>query len=1369
MFGNSTDSAAPARLAAIPDVTDGPVDRTVTNDVADASWCLAGLLGPDAGWSVRLEPGRHIVGRGRAAHVRIDDRELHIHHAALDVDPRRGWRLVQLSGTHPMRVDDDPCDGRWHDHDATITCGSSRLTLTRRDTSSPGDDVHPAEIRDRRVLRSPRPNPQEPLPPPDAPTPPVVPPAHTSGLLPAFAALAGASALAVIMHQPIFVAFAAIGTLGALVSWGAQRIAETRRRRSAWRTHQAATADYHRLLRTRRNQLVAQHRAATVCLDGAVATLEHRRRDLWQRRDHHPDCAQMSFGRGRLFLDVVDLPDDLDPSRDVEPAAPVGHPGEAVGTTVDDQPVSVRVDATLRLAVQGPRDAALGVVRALVVQLAASVGPADRRLVVVTDDPRPWEWLRGLPHLLGTSPTCHPDDLADLVGAHAPRPTTVVITDLVDELASRTGSVRRVLADGTALIALVDGERSIPHVCTSALHLSGGARGHWTADLARPHFADAVHIAGATEAHARAWVSTLVGLRDPDDPLDALGDVPERVSFHELHATDGPLDAAVVSRSWDAAGIDAPARCALGRAADGIVDVDLGRDGPHALVAGTTGSGKSELLRSLILGLAVACPPDQLAFLLIDYKGGAAFDACARLPHVTGVITDLDDNLAERALRSLRAELRRRETLLREHDAVDIGALRARLGAPVIARLVVIVDEFAVLAGEHPEFLHSLVDVARRGRSLGVHLLLATQRPSGVLSDDIRANTNLRIALRVQDVGDALDVVGDPSAAQITRTQPGRAVLRLDASEHLTFQTAHCDDVADVVGAVRAAAFERGVHPAAPVWLAPLPERVTPPEVDVIGLVDDPDRQRVTPLRWRPADGPLLVAGCVGSGVTSTLATVMTHHAGGGGVHWYVIDALGSDTLQAFGDSPHVGAVVRLHERERLRRLIDHLDEVIAERLARGGRADDEPWVVLVVDGLAETRASLDDVDTVESLERLDAIVTGGRHAGVVAVAGVPRPGALSPALLGAFEHRWVLHLRDAYDLGTLGVGIMARALPGRLIVAASGLEAQVRAPGAHPSPTGDDDRSELPRGREPAPAPIRCLPTDIDAAELPPARHTGGTTQLPIGRSFVDLATATLRVPDGQHALVIGPARSGRSALLRLLATRWHTAHPHARMVGINVSVGIGISLGAGVGVGTAPPDPLSALHEALDAPGELLVVVDDADLVDDADSMLARLVAGRDRRCCIIASASPDRLRQQYGHWAAALRRSRLGMVAATSGELDGDLLGAHLPRRPPIAPRPGLWWIVDNGTVELCQVPRGSDVATNERDPGEGDDDHGEDAEHHTTRDTADLEIDRVDRGHRDRGAERKVLCHALGADHAEQPVDEALGDGRHEHHQ
>ena len=248
-------------------------------------------------------------------------------------------------------------------------------------------------------------------------------------------------------------------------------------------------------------------------------------------------------------------------------------------------------------------------------------------------------------------------------------------------------------------------------------------------------------------------------------------------------------DAGSLVRRWQGKG--RTTKAVIGESTDGPFQIDIRADGPHGLVAGTTGSGKSELLQTLIASLAVGNRPDEFNFVLVDYKGGAAFKDCNHLPHTVGMVTDLDGHLTTRALESLGAELRRREHQLADADAKDIEDYLAgrQPGDEPMPRLLIVIDEFAALAAELPDFVTGLVDVARRGRSLGVHLILATQRPAGVVSAEIKSNTNLRIALRVTDAGDSDDVIESSAAAQIPKVFPGRAYARLGHSSLIPFQS----------------------------------------------------------------------------------------------------------------------------------------------------------------------------------------------------------------------------------------------------------------------------------------------------------------------------------------------------------------------------------------------------------------------------------------------------------------------------------------------------------------------------------------------------------------------------------------------------
>lgn len=307
-------------------------------------------------------------------------------------------------------------------------------------------------------------------------------------------------------------------------------------------------------------------------------------------------------------------------------------------------------------------------------------------------------------------------------------------------------------------------------------------------------------------------------------------------------------------------------RAVLGVGANGPLAIDLVRHGPHALVAGTTGSGKSELLVAWVLAMAATRSPDELAVLLVDFKGGAAFAPLEALPHVVGVITDLDASAARRALESLRAETRRRERLLAEHRARSI----AELEPGRLARLVVIVDEYAAMVQALPELEPLIADLAARGRSLGIHLVLCTQRPAGAVRDGVLANAALRIALRVMSEADSSAVVGAPTAATLPAALPGRAIVLLDGGTAEAQMALPAATDAEVVR-------ERWAGAAQPFrpWLPPLPARLgprlLPREGLPLGLLDVPEEQRRDVLDLGAA-GPVLVIGGAGSGRTGAVA-----------------------------------------------------------------------------------------------------------------------------------------------------------------------------------------------------------------------------------------------------------------------------------------------------------------------------------------------------------------------------------------------------------------------------------------------------------------------------------------------------------------
>jgi DNA segregation ATPase FtsK/SpoIIIE, S-DNA-T family len=1247
------------------------------------TWTFTWDAGPDAGGTVMLGHGTHIVGRAPSVAVRCDDEALEPHHVLLDISAD-GVSVRQLTGRIPVRVDRAAIgDSAMIVATAQLEVGHSVLAVRPGDLTAPGHGVDPANITvtptGSIVVRRPR---SPTVWAPEALSPPSQLSTRgepSGGVLPALLALGGAGLLAALLHQPMFLIFGALGAIVAVGTWGGQRFTVFRRRRRDELALREEVAEFERGLARQRAGFVAHHFAHDSTPALARSAIEGRTTELWARRGAHFDGFAVSIGLGTV--DWTPLLDD----RSVVRRA-TGNLGAVA--LMPDLPLIADIGASCRLAVRGVPDRRRAAVRSIVLQLAANCGPADLRVIVVTHEPAGWRWLDQLPHATtaaGLVAVVVESDLSEVIAQYdlAPHPHLVIITDAPQLLAARTSPLRRVASAerSTALIVLLDVDDGIPHVCTSLLDLCGATNARWHADAALASLPVQARYFGISERSAVRLVSSLSGLVDPEDPLGGSGGIPREVTLLSLLPSFEP---AAIAASWVANGADPLPRTVIGVAGDGVVDIDLDRDGPHALMAGTTGAGKSELLRTLVAGLAATSSPDHLTFVLIDYKGGSTFDACSRLPHVVGVVTDLDDRLANRALRSLHAELRRREQLLRIVGAADLTAYRRLATGEVLPRLVVVIDEFAALVSEQPCFLHALVGIAQRGRSLGVHLILATQRPSGVISDEIRANTNLRLALRLHDTADAIDVVGDRAPAAIPRGLAGRAVMRLGPDEMLTFQTARCTmpvpgggtELDVLVAAIGGASKLIGASPPASPWLPALPAHLpldeTAASKGIVGLVDDPDGQRVLPLRWNRTDGNLLLVGSAGSGVTSTLALLgSVATTDGSGSHLYVIDGRGDQALAPFEQSPWCGGVVRLHERERLMRVIHRLADEVVQRAAD---STSRPYpIVVLVDGLDAVRNSLDDHETLVELEMLDTILALGASHDVVVVCAFDRVASIPSTVLARCAQRWVFHLTDPFDASGLGIAApdVPGPQPGRIVVASTGLEAHLMV-GSLPLPSCVDGA---------VPAPIECLLPNVAAIDLPPASHSGPDAMLPLGVRFGDGRVCIVDVPDGEHVLIIGPPRSGRSTALQRLVRAWTTAYPDGwwRIVAPRRTI-----LGE-----QHRHRSLAEILDDIPATGRVLIAIDDAEMVDDVGGVLTALAASRRHGLMIVASGKPDSLRQSYGHWTGVVRRSRLGIVTSASSDLDGDLLGAMLPRHTPIPARPGLVWLVSGGDIVLAQV--------------------------------------------------------------------------------
>lgn len=445
----------------------------------------------------------------------------------------------------------------------------------------------------------------------------------------------------------------------------------------------------------------------------------------------------------------------------------------------------------------------------------------------------------------------------------------------------------------------------------------------------------------------------------------------------------------------------------IGIGEDGTVfmlDLHEKRQGPHGLVAGMTGSGKSEFLITYILSMAVNYHPNEVAFLLIDYKGGGLVDAFEnprtgmRLPHLAGTITNLDGASIQRSLMSIESELvRRQKEFSKVSKSFDEGSMNiytyqklyreGKVSDPM-PHLFIISDEFAELKQQQPEFMDKLISAARIGRSLGIHLILATQKPSGVVNDQIRSNTKFRVCLRVQERADSQDMLKRPEAASLTDT--GRFYLQVGYNEYFALgQSAWCgaayepqdtvivqkDDAVeflDTTGQVIAKAapkakkVDSGMKQVVAIvqYLSALasaqniqvrqlcrPElakeldleflRSTLPDAGKnsmtvqIGMVDDPENQQQFPLEINMAACQnLLIAGEVASGKTSMLQSILfslTQQLTAQDLHFYILD-YSARMMRMFAPLPHCGAVLYEEDTNLLDAFFDTVGQIIEER-----------------------------------------------------------------------------------------------------------------------------------------------------------------------------------------------------------------------------------------------------------------------------------------------------------------------------------------------------------------------------------------------------------------------------------------------------
>jgi S-DNA-T family DNA segregation ATPase FtsK/SpoIIIE len=583
----------------------------------------------------------------------------------------------------------------------------------------------------------------------------------------------------------------------------------------------ASFVDGRRAARRARRGAAIERRRAGEALREEVRLAHREERD--ELRARHPDLVAYAEAPREIWRPVPGRAGTLVVGRGSVPSSVRVTGDDAASADLRDEAAwvpdaPVLVPATAGIAVVGPAPYAEAVSRGLALQLLCQY-PVGTLTLGTSASTAASGWARAAPH-------------------RAPGPLRLQLAAPFEP--------------GSLAIATVPPGALPPPECAAVLTVTGVD----TAQLDHDGRVREVRVEAVAESQAQALAAALA------ERARAVGvsrSLPERVALSELP--------------------DAPARrglsATIGVTVDGPCVVDLVADGPHAVVAGITGAGKSELLTTWVTAMAAGRGVDEVTFLLADFKGGTAFDRLRGLPHVTGVITDLDERGARRAIESLRAEIRHREATLAASRARDVADPAA--GLP---RLVIVVDEYAALLQYAPELAAVFTDVAARGRALGMHLILGTQRAAGVVREALLANCPLRMSLRVTDAADSRFLLGRDDAA----VEPERGVAHIRTADLAVPSRVRVALTSDADIEAARGRTPADVRPRVP-WLPPLPTHLAAsalPEVPagvVLGLADEPEHQRQRPLVLTESDGGLAVIGGPGSGRSGLLRALAAQDA----------------------------------------------------------------------------------------------------------------------------------------------------------------------------------------------------------------------------------------------------------------------------------------------------------------------------------------------------------------------------------------------------------------------------------------------------------------------------------------------------------
>ncbi|MEK4473407.1 type VII secretion protein EssC [Paenibacillus sp. FSL R7-0048] len=767
-------------------------------------------------------------------------------------------------------------------------------------------------------------------------------------------------------------------------------------------------------------------------IQSCVEIVRGRSKQLWEKTGIEDDFLNLRVGAGIQPIALV--PTYSSKAKAIDDDNPLEEIASKICEEmyfVRDIPVYIPLRNINTLGIYGKQQEVRDFLNAVLVHLTTHQGYDDVRVICVMqpDDLEHWEWLKWLPHTwnkdrsqrsLATT-SFDASNIADELlpelrkreenskngyGLQPMQAPYYVFLVFAPELWDSTDMMKYLLSGNASLgvTSIFTSEKidvALPLNCQAILEIKGG-KGMVRKDTNQllSHLADYFSADSLDKKNSEFFARSLSPLRIKEGQNNSY--IPPMVTFLESFEVE-QVESLNVMERWSKNQANRTMSIPLGLGAGGkflLFDMHEKSYGPHGLVAGTTGSGKSELLQSLLLGLAVNYHPHEIAFVLIDYKGGGMANAFLGLPHLVGTITNLGGNQINRALASIKSELLRRQRLFSEAGVTSIDNYivlyrNKEVNLP-LPHLIIVVDEFAELKSDQPEFMKELVSAARVGRSLGIHLILATQKPSGVVDDQIWSNSRFKLCLKVQTPSDSQEMLKRTEAAEIK--EKGRGYLQVGNNEVFTlFQSSwsgapyqagetdqdgspkmdivslsgerralipkgkNSDDVSKlselqaVVNHIAAISAEQSIGEAFQLWLPPLPETMTLADVmdqnqiwdgqswkqpdqnliATVGRIDNPSDQEQYNLDINfNQDGHLLVYGAPSSGKTTLLKTIIMSLALKYEPDYvhFYILDFGTRTLGVFHELPHVGDIIFPEDEQKLGKLISWLLSQLDER-----------------------------------------------------------------------------------------------------------------------------------------------------------------------------------------------------------------------------------------------------------------------------------------------------------------------------------------------------------------------------------------------------------------------------------------------------